>query len=349
MYMKRLYVTVLLCALGGLAAFAQSDLQPVAIVNLSRSEPITVKQLRTEVELRERSASRALTADERRQILDVMINERLAIQAAERDRIAVSENEINQQIQQLRANLVQAIGRQPTDAEFAIAVRNETGLEVSAFREQLRRTLIVNKYLQAKKGNILESLRDPTEAEIQDTFNQARSDFVRPDTVRFSMIQVNYGPDAASKNRARELADRLFREINSDPAKFDEVVLRAQAPNSGYQAGDGGFLPRNLEAQQVVGADFINTAFSLRQGEVSRLMEGRVGYQIIKITETYAMKILDIDDIFQMGTRVTVRDYIGTVLLQQRQQEVLAQASQELVTELRVGNTFQVFEQNLVW
>jgi parvulin-like peptidyl-prolyl isomerase len=163
------------------------------------------------------------------------------------------------------------------------------------------------------------------------------------------MIQVNFGSDAAAKTRAKELADRLFRDIGGSPAKFDEVVLRAQAPNSGYQAGDGGFLPRNMEAQQIVGADFLNTAFSLKQGEVSKLMEGNRGYQVIKITETYEMKNLELDDIFQLGTRITVRDYIGNAMLQERQQAVLAQASQELVTELRAEKAFQVFEKNLAW
>jgi parvulin-like peptidyl-prolyl isomerase len=349
MYMKRLFLTVIVCALGGAAAFAQSDLQPAAIVNLTKSEPITVKQLRNEIERMEKGSGRPLNAEERRQVLDVMINEKLAIQAAERDKITISDNEINQQLQQLRSGMIQAIGRQPTDAEVATAERNETGLEVPAFREQIRKQLLIQKYLLSKKQGVLESVKVPTEEEIRNTFNLARSQFVRPDTVRFSMIQVNYGPDAAAKTRAKELADRLTREIGASPAKFDEVVLRGQAPNSGYQAGDGGFLPRNMEAQQVVGADFINTAFNLKQGEVSKLMEGNLGYQIIKITETYAMKNLELDDIFQLGTRITVRDYIGNGLLQQRQQEVLAQASQELVSELRAGKSFQVFEKNLVW
>jgi parvulin-like peptidyl-prolyl isomerase len=348
MDMKRIFLPVMVCVMG-LPVFAQSDLQPAAIVNLIKSEPITVKQLRTEVERMEKSSGRPLNADERRQVLDVMINEKLAIQAAERDKIAISENEINQQFQQLRAGMVQAIGRQPTDAEFATAVRNETGLEVPAFREQLRKQLIVQKYLLSKKQNLLESIKNPTEEDIQSAFSLARSNFVRPETVRFSMIQVNYGPDAASKAKAKELVDKLFREIGSNPSKFDEVALRSQAPNSGYQAGDGGFLPRNNEAQQVVGADFINTAFSLKQGEISKLMEGNLGYQIIKVTETYAMKNLELDDIFQLGTRITVRDFIGNSLLQQRQQETLAQASQELVAELREGKTFQVFEKNLTW
>jgi parvulin-like peptidyl-prolyl isomerase len=245
--------------------------------------------------------------------------------------------------------MVQAIGRQPTDAEFATAVRNETGLDVPAFREQLRKQLIIQKYLLSKKQGILESIKVPTDDDIQNAYNLTRSQFVRPQTVRFSMIQVNYGSDAAAKAKAKELAERLSREIGSSPAKFDEVALRGQAPNSGYQAGDGGYLPRNPEAQQIVGAEFITTAFNLKQGEVSKLIEGGRGYQIIKVTETYDMKNLEPDDIFQLGTRITVRDYIGNSLLQQRQQEILAQASQELVTELRAGKTFQVFEKNLVW
>jgi parvulin-like peptidyl-prolyl isomerase len=330
-------------------AFAQADLQPAAIVNLTRSEPITVKQFRTEVERMERSARRTLNASERREVLDAMINERLAIQAAEKDKITVAESEVNRQIDQLRSQMVQAIGRQPTETEFATAIRNETGLDMTAFREQTRRQLVTQKYLMSKKQSTIESLKVPTEAEVVSTYNLTKAQFVRPDTVRFSMIQVAYGADAAAKTRAKELADRLFREIGSSPSKFDEVVLRGQSPNSGYQAGDGGYLPRNMEAAQIVGQEFINTAFSLKQGEVSRLMEGTVGYQIIKITETYAQRNLELDDIFQLGTRITVRDYIGNAMLQERQMEVLSRATQELVTELRAGKTFQVFDKNLVW
>ncbi|MDR0316780.1 MAG: SurA N-terminal domain-containing protein [Treponema sp.] len=347
--MKHIGFLALFCIFGAICGFAQSDLQPAAIVNLIRSEPITVKQFRTEVEKMERAAGRSLTEREQRDILDLMINERLVIQAAERDRVTVSESEVNQQINQLRAQMVQTIGRQPTDAEFNQAVKNETGLEMPAFREQMRRQLLVQKYLTSKKQSLFESIRVPTEQDILNTYNLARANFVRPDTVRFSMIQVAYGENAASKLRAKELVDRLDREIGSNPSKFDEAVLRGQSPNSGYQAGDGGFLPRNMEAAQVVGPEFINTAFSLRQGEVSKTLEGARGYQIIKVTETYAMKNLELDDIFQLGTRMTVRDYIGNVLLQERQQAILTQATQELVSELRAGRTFQIFERNLNW
>ncbi|MDR2434613.1 MAG: peptidyl-prolyl cis-trans isomerase [Treponema sp.] len=328
------------------------DSQVVATIQIAPSvakETIFRGQLKSEVERMEKSIRRPLTDAERRQVLDVMINERLAVQAAERDRVAVSENELNQQIQQLRTGMVQSIGRQPTDAEFAQAIKNETGLELQAFREQFRRQLLVQKYLQFKKQPLLESIKAPTAAEITNTYSLAKAQFVRPETVRFSMIQVPYGADAAAKTRAKELADRLLREIGSNPSKFDEVAARGQSPNSGYQAGDGGYLPKTMDAQQIVGESFMNTAFALRQGQVSPLIEGVRAYQIVKVTETYPMKNLELEDIYQLGTRMTVRDFINGSMLQQRQQAILAQASQELVTELRAGNTFQIDEKNLTW
>ena len=346
--MKRIFL-VLLGLLAAISGFSQSNMQPVATVNLIRTEQITVGQLRTEVERMETAASRTLTQPERLQVLDVMINERLVLQAAERDRVTITENEVNQQIQQLRGALAQTLGRQPTDSEFAAAVRNESGLEVAAFREQLRRQMIVQKYLMSKKGDLINSIKVPTDAEIITEYNLLRSELVRPETIRFSMIQVAYGSDASSRASARTLADRLKREIGTDPSKFDEVMARSVAPNSGYQAGDAGYIPRNQEARQVLGQNFIDTAFSLRQGQVSNVIEGEQGFQIIKVTENYAVKNLEMGDIVQLGTRITVRDYIGQMLLSQRQQTILAQASQELVSELRTNRSFQVIENNIRW
>jgi parvulin-like peptidyl-prolyl isomerase len=362
--MKRFLILFLLCAFTAAAAFAQIDLQPVAIVSLTRSDPITVRQLKTELEkiawqnlaltLGRNPTSAEITREvarygvtERRQVLEVEINNRLALQAAERDRITVTDNELNQQITQLRTQMAQAIGRQPTDEEFALAIKNETGMELPAFRDSTRRQLITQKYLMAKKQDLLSSVKEPTDQEVIAFYNLNKSSFVRPDTVRLSMIQVPYGSDTASKNRAKTLVDNLNRDIGSSAARFDEAVLRGQTPNAGYQAGDAGYLPRNSQAVQAAGEDFINTAFSLRQGEVSKVIEGIGAYQIIKITETLPFKALDLDEIVEPGSRVTVREYIRQGLLEQRQQEVLARATQELVTELRTGNPFQIMENNL--
>lgn len=364
--MKRFLIFILLVLQTTAVIFAQSDLQPVAIVRLTKSEPITVKQLKTEIEramwanlvqavgripttVELNSAVEKLTVDQRRQALDTVINEKLALQAAERDKVVVTDNEINQQITLLKTQMAQEIGRQPTDAEFATAIKNETGQELPAFRDTMKRQAVVQKYLLSKKQDLFSGIKEPTEQEIVNAYNLNKSQFIRPDTVRFSMIQVPFGADSAAKAKAKELIESLNREIGSNPSRFDEAVQKGQTPNSSYQAGEGGYLPRNPLAQQRAGENFINAAFSMKQGEVSRVIEGLRSYHIIKITESLPMKALELDELVEPGSRVTVRQFIAANLFQQRQQEVLGRASQELIVELRAGNSFQVMNNNLNW
>ena len=346
--MKRI-LFVILCLSAAISGFSQQDLQPAATVNLIRTEAITVRQLRTQVQRYEQANNRTFTQAERLQILDVMINERLVLQGAERDRVTVTDNEVSQQITALRNNLAQQLGRQPTDAEYAQAVMNDSGLDVNAFREEIRKQMIMQKYLMQKKGDLINSVRSPTEEEIVREYNLLRSELMRPETIRFTMIQVPYGADAAARSRARTLMDNLIREINNDPARFDDVVSRSVAPNSGYQAGDAGYIPRTQEARNALGQQFMDIAFNLRQGQVSQIIEGAQGYQVIKVTENHAPRLLELNDIFQLGTRVTVREYLGQMMLQQRQQNIINQASQELVAEFRSNRTFTVFESNIRW
>jgi parvulin-like peptidyl-prolyl isomerase len=301
------------------------------------------------VELLEKTARVKLNVDQRKQVLDGMINERLVVQAAERDKIVVSDNEVNQQLQQLRNILAQNIGRQPTDEDFAKAIKDEFGMELQAYRDQTRRQLIFQKYLMAKKGDLINSVKQPTDQEIQTEYIFRKSELLRPEIVRLSVIQVPYGPDAAARTKARDLANNLVREIGTNPSKFDEVSARSAAPNSGYQAGDAGYVPQNQEARGRLGDKFMTAAFSLSQGQVSPLIEGVDGFQIIKVTENHSGKILELYDPVQPGSRVTVRDVIGQDLFNKRQQNVLMQASQDVFNDLRVGRDFRIQNNLLNW
>lgn len=350
--MKRFLFAATLVALVQTAAMAQMDLQPAAIVRLTKTEAISVKQLKAEVAKMETQAGRALQPEERRQVLDVMINEALALQAADRDKVVISDAELNNQLQQARSSMKAKLGRNPTDKEFEDAVKAETGMSLADFKEQMRRQLTIQKYLMTKKRPLFEGLAAPTDQEIKNTYELSKAKLVRPDTVRFSMIFIPRGDTPDAQKAARDLAGKLSSEIGKQSSKFDEVSLRANLPNSGFQAGDGGYLPRSAEAAKVVGSDFLNTAFSLKIGEVSGLLENPKGFQIIKVTEIYGQKTLDLTDLYQLGGRATVREYIGNMLYQQKQQQVLKQATEELVTELRKGTPtppFEIKDANLNW
>lgn len=347
--MKRFLYVALFATFVSSFSFAQSELQPAAIVKLAKTEPISVKQFKAEVQRLEAQTKRSLTADERREILDVMINERLALQAADRDKIFITDNEVNQQIQQLRGQMAAQLKRQPTDAEFEAAVKEETGQTLAEYKEQLRRQMTVQKYVLTKKRSTFEGIASPTEDEIKAEYELNKAKFLRPETVRFTMIYVPIGSGADGKTKAKGIADRLIKEIGTSGNKFDEAVLKAQVPGADYRAGEGGYLPKTAEAQRVVGPEFLNAAFDLKIGEVSRLLENTQSFQLIKVTEVYAQKMLELTDLYQLGGRATVRDYIGNRLLQSRQAKAVDTATKEIVDELRAGKTYQIFEKNLNW
>jgi parvulin-like peptidyl-prolyl isomerase len=229
-------------------------------------------------------------------------------------------------------------------------------MDMPAYRESTRRQAIVQKYLVYKKEDDLKSLKEPTDAEIMDQYNLHRSQFIRPDTVQFSFILVPFGPDAASKTKAKELIDKLYREIGSSTNQFEEVVRKGQVPNAGYQAGDKRYIYRNPDSVRDAGQAFFDASFSLKQGEISKVIEGVPGYWIIRMTEFLPQKNLELDDVYNLGSRqlMSVKQFIGGNLSQMKAQEALVKASQELATELRKGsfsggNSFRINENALNW
>ncbi len=347
--MKKSIAALLIAAIVPVLSFAQADLQPAAIVKLARTEPITVKQLKAEVQKYEARAGRTLSVAERKQVLDVMINERLAMQAAERDKVLVSEAEINSRIQTLRQQLADQIKHLPTDEELSSAIKAQTGLDLADYKADLKKQMTIQNYLFTVKKDFCTSVRPVTPAEVQLRYDLEKAKLVRPDTIRFVMLFVPKGQNDAEQQKNRALAESMTKDLAANPKKFDEYVVRAQAPGAAYQAGDGGFLPKTPEAMKIVGSEFMSVAFALKLGDVSRLMENAKGFQIIKITESYLQKTLDLDDPYQLGQKASVREYLTSLMNQERQQKAVDTATTELLQELRSGNTYQVFDKNLSW
>jgi parvulin-like peptidyl-prolyl isomerase len=340
-----------LCFLFLSAAFlpAQNDLKTVATVTLTKTEPITVKMLKEQVRQMESALGQTLNVEMRREVLNSMINERLALQAAERDKIVVTDGELNQQLNALRAQMAQMLGRNPTDAEFNDALRQQTGLEPAAYREQARKLLTVQKYLLAKKQDVLRSIKEPTDTEIAREYDRKSSDLVQPETLEFSAIVFPVSNDG-ERNKKREDANKAAREINNSPEAFDEKLQRGKAPNAGYNVAQRSILQKNSAGQQRAGQAFMDEAFMLAQGKISKVLEissGQArGFYIIKITGKYPKKFLGIDDTHLVYGE-TVRVVLREAIMQERQQEVLTRAQQELVEELRKGNPYKIFEENL--
>ncbi|MDR2470659.1 MAG: peptidyl-prolyl cis-trans isomerase [Treponema sp.] len=356
--MKRFAIIAALAALS-VPLFGQIDLQPVAIVRLAKTEQITVKQFKEYINwmtitkvMSVQDSNAKLTDAEKRQALDELGNQFLACQAAEQEKITVTDREINQYFDQSIKNfsesLAQALGHVPSSAEIDAELKKRTGMTRASYRELMRRTLLTENYLKVKKQSLFEGIKAPTEAELLAVYNESKgrsifeNGFVRPDTARIRMLVVPI-PGPSEKAAASTRANNLLRQIGGDPGRFDEAVRDFRKPNSGYIAGDG-FVYKDDRIRQAMGAAFVDTAFSLKQGEVSRLVERPDGFYIIKVIETYRSKTLGMDDVYNLEDNrgITVRQTISAAETQRRFMVTLQQASEELVEELRKKGSVQI-------
>ena len=83
--MKRLFGISCFLFLTAVAVSAQNDLQPLVTIKLYKTESITLKQLKNRVAVyQKQTGTPSFTLEQKKQILDSMIDEKLAMQAAQK-------------------------------------------------------------------------------------------------------------------------------------------------------------------------------------------------------------------------------------------------------------------------
>ena len=343
--MKRF--TMLLAATIFMAGSAYAQLgqfQSVAVVTLENTVNITALELSEQIAAVEASAGRDLSAEETRQVLTQMINQNLLQQGAERAGVSVTDNEVQQTVNQQIAQY----GGRITSADFQRLVTQQTGLGWEEYLAELRSTLRINKYVQQEKSDVIANVEPPTEREMQTFLARNQQRFINPEMVRFEQIYIDTrNADGARLDEARERLDDIARQIRSGRTSFDDA-LDSTVDDASIQGGDFGYLlATDEQAEAILGSSFVERVFELEDDEVSGLIQSNVGVHIVHVTDKRGARLLGLDDPLLPGQNVRVRDQIQQFLQGQSQQALLEDALNQLVAELREQAEIQVFEENL--
>ena len=173
--MKKIALTLMILLLAGASVFAQSDLQVLAVVKYNKNESITVKQLKTRCEVYRKQLNRVLTLEEKKSTLDSLINEKLMLQAAQKEGITIPDSYVDQYFAQAMS---QSVGRAITEKELSDYVKKtegitldelllkQMGMNVADYKSFLKNQLMMQQYVVQKNSAELQKV-SPSDDEIR--------------------------------------------------------------------------------------------------------------------------------------------------------------------------------------
>lgn len=347
--MKRLGIFICVNLLIAGSLMAQSDLQPIATVRIQKNEPITLRQLKARVEAYQKEMGRVMTVEERKKVLDTIINERLVVQAAEKEGMRVPDSDVNQNFLQM---ISQQVGRNVTEVEFSQLIKQQTGLSLDEYmraqngmsladyKNFLRSQIIAQRYVMSKNQNELQNMAGPGDDDIRSYYELNKQSFVQPDMVKiFLVVAAKADNPSAAEAKVRD----LHRKLRDDPKSTGELRIRSQESDSGYQAGEM-FVNKNNAASRQLGIsmDALLKIFNMSVNEVSDVTETENDFQCFIVQDKYPAKILDLSDVVKPGSNVTLYEYIKNNMHIQATNQAISAALNKLITDLRKPENFQI-------
>jgi peptidyl-prolyl cis-trans isomerase SurA len=347
---KSILLSTLLLLAAGLT-WGQSLDKPAATVKLIRLEVVTVSQLQKQLAPLAAQLKRDLTAAERRQVLDGLIARVLIQQAADRDKVLVSDAELQGKLDEYRKAQSQAlnIGRDLTDTEFRQLVQN-SGAVWDDWLKNFKYNLLLNDYALFKNRSIATSIAPVSEQDIQDAYDANKSSYFIDDivTLRHIFIDTHLLTTQADKDKALKRANDILKELQGGALFGDLVMKYSDDPQSKYNGGIFGSLLRSdTQHRQLYGTAFFDAVFKLKKGETSWVIQSNLGYHIVMVTDRFDAKLLGLSDTVPPSNKNTVHDIIKSSLTVQRQTDAIQAALSQIVVDLKKVAEIKIFDDNL--
>ena len=309
----------------------------IATVRLNKTEPISKSKFDQTVAALEQGQGRSLTADEKKDVLDQMIDQKLVIQAAEADRtVTVSDEDVIKAGMQIVSQQLQSVGAIPpgavlTDRMQFRQVIEQQGGNYDEFIRTVYEQLLAEKYITTTRQSDFQSIPPATRQELEAEYQRRVNEFVVSDSVWFDQIFFKthqLSPEEARAKAAR--AREVHRLLMNTPATFSDLVASdSDDPISKARGGRvGPVMKGDSSMEKLYGADFMAKVFALDVGAISDVLQSNVGYHIIQMKEKRSAQLLPLDD-------PDVKSYLEQIVYAGKYQVKFAQVTQEVVDSLR--------------
>lgn len=140
------------------------------------------------------------------------------------------------------------------------------------------------EYLLLNEQAATASVGAPDQEQLKQYYEQNKSRFVRPARAHLShiLISLDSSMSGAQREQAHAKAKQIAAQAQANKDAFADLAKQqSQDSGSASEGGDLGWITHGSWPQSLQSA-----VFSLKQGEVSDVIEGPSGFHIFKIIET---------------------------------------------------------------
>lgn len=230
-----------LCAMVALAAAEPVLMEGVAAV--VDGKPIMRSEyLNNLYRFQETPEGSAMSEEEQRKyVLDNLIEEKVLLSRIDRDSIVVSDGEIDQRV---NAHLQQLASSQNTNlATLEKAIRAQLGISMAQYRDQLAKQIRGHIEMQRVRQRHVGSI-NPTKKEV-DAFYASYKDSIPPqyNCVLLSHIQIPIVPNEVIVDSVKQLAEALIDTLNLGMS-FELLAKAHSQDTSAAKGGDLGYFKR---------------------------------------------------------------------------------------------------------
>ena len=214
-----------------------------------------------------------------KEVLNQMIDEKLAYAQALLDSIQVSDDEVNNRIDYQIKYFEQQYGSQEK-------VEKIYGMSIEKIKHTLedpiRKQIMVQKLEQKKFGDI-----NVPRLEVEKFFNEFKDSIgVIPEKVQIAHIFIIPKETEKAKEKYKAKAEAILDSLKHG-ADFAKMAKKySEDPGSASEGGDLGWVGKGVFYPQFEAA-----AFALKPGQISGVVESPVGYHIIQLIDKRGDKI----------------------------------------------------------